>query len=640
MYIDAQTKEFRANLAALPRQEILELIEIQDPQLVVEVNRIEYVFKNKLSHLHWPDGSKVDGRPVTNDELALLVDPPFQIDDDLLAAGISAQDQRKLHHMKDPVMWAKDFLNIDGHPVRPRAYQIMIMRHENKRKVLRAGRRLGKTFSLAMLLLHYAWTNSKAKCLVIAPMKEHVGLIYNAMLDLLEDSDVVKQSLGRHVTSPQYSMEFNNGSTIKFFTSGMRSGGKTDVARGQEAHLIVLDEMDYMHPEDLDAIYVMLQQTSEGQVEKELMASSTPTGRKEKFYDWAVNNDRFKEFWFPSYCNPFFDKETENEFREEYTDMVYRHEVEADWGEDTYGVYPPRLVDPACHITEPWDYLEVPYDVLSDPRSFTVMGVDWDKYGAGVNIVILEICSPHYGIPALRSRLRLLYREETKKEEFTLLNGLERVKQLNNVFKPKHIYIDRGYGETQSEALRKFGIDNPTTRLHIKVKGVAFNESVEMKDPYTGQVIKKEVKDFMVSNLRNTLEGNILALSSYDDLLYNQLTSYIVARKTHTGKPVYEAAGKYGDHAHDALALAVHAYVENYGDLMHVEFANHARTISGEKFAPLYDLDDVKPDSTNNSERLVGTSDQNNVPPARVRRAMTLNRGRKKAYRPISRKSV
>ena len=62
-------------------------------------------------------------------------------------------------------------------------------------------------------------------------------------------------SITRKVTSPQFMIQFSNGSTIRFFTSGMRSGGKSDVARGQEAHLIILDEMDYMHADDLDDMH-------------------------------------------------------------------------------------------------------------------------------------------------------------------------------------------------------------------------------------------------------------------------------------------------------------------------------------------------------------------------------------------------
>jgi replicative DNA helicase len=228
-----------------------------------------------------------------------------------------------------------------------------MLRHPKNRKVLRAGRRLGKTATLAVMMLHYSYTHNHGRVLVLTPMKSQGEVIYKEMLKMVQGSDVVKTSITRAITAPYHVIEFVNGSIIRFFSTGLKSGGKSDVARGQEAHVIVLDELDYMGPEDLDAIIAMLQQTEEGQESKVLIGASTPTGRREKLWDWSHSN-RFKEFWFPSYCNPFFNKEMEEEFREEYTEMVYRHEIEADWGEDLEGVYPRKWVELACHHSD-WE---------------------------------------------------------------------------------------------------------------------------------------------------------------------------------------------------------------------------------------------------------------------------------------------
>ena len=245
MSIFSKTNEFRKSLENLPREDLLEIIKSQDPELIKQINRIEWVFQNKLSHLSWSDGSPVLERTMTNRELSLLVDEPFQVDKDLLSAGISSEHQRQLHIAKDSVVWAKNFLDVN-----PRVYQILILRDPSLRKVLRAGRRLGKTFSMAIQLLHYSYTNKDGRSLVVAPMKTQVELIYQEIIRIAQKNDVVMNSITRKVTSPQFMIQFSNGSTIRFFTSGMRSGGKSDVARGQEAHLIILDEMDYMHSGD------------------------------------------------------------------------------------------------------------------------------------------------------------------------------------------------------------------------------------------------------------------------------------------------------------------------------------------------------------------------------------------------------
>jgi replicative DNA helicase len=573
--MDHKAKEFRKKLEKLSREDLLELIKDQDIELFKQVNRIEWVFENKLQHINWVDGTPVTSKPLTNRELSFLIDEPFEMDRELLDLGISGEQQRQMHIAKDPVVWAKHFLQ-----VQPRVYQILILRDPSLRKVLRAGRRLGKTFTLAITLLHYSYTHKDGRCLVIAPMKTQVELIYQEIGRIAGKNEVVMNSITRKVSSPQFMMEFSNGSTIRFFTSGMRSGGKSDVARGQEAHVIVLDEMDYMHTDDLDALYAMLQKTAEDQPDKMMIGASTPTGRREKFWEWC-RSERFKEFWFPSYCNPYFSKEQEDEFREQYTEMGYRHEIEADWGEDSEGVYPRKYVDKAF-ISPSWTY----EPEITSARSFFTIGVDWDKYGAGTNIVIVEACNDNHEDERFRGRTRVCYREEIPRSEYTLTKAVDRIMELNKIFQPRHIYVDRGFGEVQVELLHKAGVENPETKLRERVKGVSFAETIEVKDPYTHLPVKKEMKPFMVDNLRQYLEKEKILFSETDEELYLQLISYIVVRTTQTGRPVFEASGSAMDHAHDALMLALLAITQNYGDLMKSNYTTKTQSFSNTFYMP------------------------------------------------------
>jgi replicative DNA helicase len=569
-------KDFRKKIEKLPREDILEILRMQDPEIIKQINRIEWVFENKLQHLSWKDGTPVSSRPLTNYELSLLVDEPFELSKELLSMGITGEQQRQVHLAKDTCVWGKNFLGAET-----RVYQTLILRDPALRKVLRAGRRLGKTFSMALYLIHYSYTHKDGRCLVIAPMKTQVELIYQEILRLASKNEIVMNSITRKITSPQFMIQFSNGSTIRFFTSGMRSGGKSDVARGQEAHVIVLDEMDYMHADDLDALYAMLQKTAEDQPDKVLIGASTPTGRRERFWEWCTSNTRFKEFWFPSYCNPFFSKDQEEEFREEYSESGYRHEIEADWGEDAEGVYPRKYVDKAF-VDPGWNYDAE----ITSARNFYTIGVDWDKYGAGTNIIVLEMCNENYEDQKFAGKARVCYREEIPKSEFTLTKGVNRIVELNEIFQPKHIYVDRGFGEVQVELLHKYGVENPSSKLRERVKGVSFGENVEVRDPYTKLPIKKEIKPYMVDNLRQYLEKEAIAFSASDEELYIQLISYVVVKTTSTGRPVFEAGGSAVDHAHDALILALLAITENYGALHKMNFASKAGTFSNTFFMP------------------------------------------------------
>jgi hypothetical protein len=97
MGIFNKTQKFREALEGLSREDLFEIIKDQDPELIKQINRIEWVFENKLNHISWSDGTPVIERKLTNKELALLVDEPFEMDLDLLAAGVSAEHQRQLH---------------------------------------------------------------------------------------------------------------------------------------------------------------------------------------------------------------------------------------------------------------------------------------------------------------------------------------------------------------------------------------------------------------------------------------------------------------------------------------------------------------------------------------------------------------
>lgn len=578
-------REFRAKLEEQDRERLLEIIEDQNPEFIGQIKRIEYVFANKLTHLKWNDGSPVMGRPLTNQELALLVDPPFKPNKDLTDMGLDLAKQKEVHIASDVVLWAREYL-----AAKPRVYQVLMLRDPSLRKVLRLGRRSGKSFSMAIMLMHYAHNTKNGRCLVMAPMKSQVSLIYEECIKLAKQGKA-SEAITRSVQSPQHEIHLSTGSTIRFFTTGMRSGMKSDVARGQEAHMIILDEMDYMGIDDLDALYAMLQKTDENQPDKVMVGASTPSGRRERFYQWALGLSpdgtklpeglRFKEFWFPSMVNPLWDKDTETEMRNQYSENAFRHEIEADWGEDAEGVYPRRYVERAF-ISPSWKYIDTPQSARSD----FVIGVDWDKFGAGPNLCVLEVCSENYEEERFASKLKLAYRQEIPRGDYVLSEAVKRVIELNREFQPKHIYIDKGYGEVQYELLMKHGVENPETRLRERVKGISFGGTIEIRDPSTKQKIKKDTKPYMVENLRTMLERDQILFPDDDEELYLQLISYVVVRMSAFGKPVFGSSGSQVDHAHDALALACLAYSDNYGEFNKLSLARHARSISHNLLLP------------------------------------------------------
>jgi hypothetical protein len=129
-------------------------------------------------------------------------------------------------------------------------------------------------------------------------------------------------------------------------------------------------------------------------------------------------------------------------------------------------------------------------------------------------------------------------------------------------------------------------VENPVSGLKTKVKGVSFSETIDIRDPYTKQVVKKEIKPYMVDNLRQYLEKESIVFPGKDDEIFMQLISYVVVRTTQTGRPVFEAGGSAVDHAHDALILALLSITQNYSDLHKSRFATNTESFSNTFFMP------------------------------------------------------
>lgn len=566
----------------LSREELLEIIESQSPEFIKSVNRIEWVFANKLSELTEPDGSHITERPFTKEELIRLIDPPFVFSRELMKQGFNEDMQRQLHIASDPVLWCKQILG-----AKPRAYQVLVMRDDHHQIVLRWGRRLGKSMALSMYILWYAFVHTRARILVLAPAKTQVGLLYEAILELAEASPIVSEAITKKPKHPQHEIWLSNGASIKLFTTGLRNGSKSDGARGQEADMLVLDEMDYMGTDDLVAVMAMLQKTDETKkFQKKIIGASTPTGQRKTFWKWNTDpKEDYHPYFFPSLVNPMWTSEEEQKAKRRYrNEQQYRHEILADWGEDADGVYGRSYVDTAFNILPEWHYET--YEP-NNQRYIYTMGVDWDKHGAGVNIVIAEA-------PALKPSngpVKIVYREEVRKGDFTYLESIERIIQLDRIFNFKHIYVDQGAGEVQQELLHRYGMENPSTRLHIKTKACHFSNTIDIRDPYTRQKEKKRLKPFMVDNLVHFLETRRVIFNPSDDELYLQLISYIKIRENDSGYPVFAPGGDTVDHAHDALLLCLFAITENYDELFENFYFTPPVAISNSFFMPNKDGD-------------------------------------------------
>ena len=495
-------------------------------------------------------------------------------------ADLTSSQKAKLKEiLDDPVKWAQAFLitwNGDKKCYSPwtaRWYQSEMLRDKSKKKVYRCGRRTGKTETMVVESLYSIYKNPNYRVLIITPYQNQVDLAFKRINELVDASPALKSRVVRNTKNP-YQIEFNNHSSILGFTTGASSGSGGASIRGQRADLLILDEVDYMNDADFDSVMIIAGERPDIRT----IMSSTPTGRRAKFYEACTNPDLgFIEHFHPSMHNPNWGEQMEAEFRASLTASGYVHEVEAEFGVQDTGVFNKDDLDRARtfynYAYNPLDYYQEndirrgarqqPEMLLYDEYNpapfnrFVTVGVDFDKYQASSSIVVLS-----YNMKF--RQFMVLKRYELPRAEYSYDTAVNAIIEVNKVYNPAWIYCDRGSGEYAIERLHIYGDEHPETGLKNKVRGWSFSNKIDIYDPITGEKEAKPMKPFMVNQLQIAFERNNMILSPWDDIIYKQLIDYEVEKITASGIPTFSSIN---EHYIDALGLAYLAMVLEFKKL-------------------------------------------------------------------------
>lgn len=260
-----------------------------------------------------------------------------------------AQIERMREIMKDPVKWAQVFvITFDGAkkcdtPWTARWYQVEALRDKSLKKVLRQGRRTGKTEVMVIDMLWRAFTRRNYRCLTVTPYENQVRLQFQRLRELIDASPLLKAEVVSMTKNP-YAITLKNHSAIFGFTTGASSGSGAASIRGQRADFIYMDEVDYMSDADFDSVTAIAAERADIGI----CMSSTPTGRRSQFY-YACTNKKmgYTEHYHPSMHNPNWGPAMEAELRAQLSEQGYIHEVLAEFGTEDTGVFDKDKVDRA-----------------------------------------------------------------------------------------------------------------------------------------------------------------------------------------------------------------------------------------------------------------------------------------------------
>lgn len=517
----------------------------------------------------------------------------------------------------NPILWAKVYLDWEA---RDYQYVIMTQAKKGKKVVLRLGRRLGKTDTMCVLMLWYAYTqynkgpNDQYDILIIGPYETQVDLIFDRLKQLIESSPLLQGIIKRDV---YHRIEFTNKTKIQGLTAGASSGSGAANTRGLRADVICFDEADYIGSANLTNIINIRNEAPE---RIKILAASTPSGKHEEFYKWCtdsslrffpkkedIDNFQFSGYlsehnkgngWTEIYAPSIVNKEllkvnpdTEQTYlqdiKDELTEMRYVQEVMGEFGEEELGVYQKKYIQKAIdegkrtgykYVTEYSD--EELADFLSKQRTGPrILGVDWDKYGAATNMVCMQLDKLHLDSEGrVVPMFKVLFRVEIPRSQFTYTNAVNKIIELNDQFDFDWIAVDRGYGETQVELLHKYGFENPESGLATKVVGFQFAEKINVRDPYTLKKDRKPMKPFMVNNSVNIFEKGKIILNPNDKYLIGQLEEYRIKSISSHGLPTFS---EENEHAIDAMNLALLMYEQKYGNLLRNIIATNVVVIDG-----------------------------------------------------------
>jgi thymidine kinase len=455
--------------------------------------------------------------------------------------------------ISDPISWAYAEFEWE-----PRWYQERILSCTSDKKLVRGGRRSGKSEAMVIEILFEICTNDHHTVLVIAPSERLVSRFFDEMRKFIKKSQNITNSIARSTKGPNL-IELKNGSKALGFSAGPASSNGADKIRGQDAHLIIIDELDFIKEKDVDAIMAILASHPEARI----IAASTPQGWRKKFFSYVVNKDiGYKEFWFISAENPSWTVQQEDYFKNSYSEAAFTHEFLADFGDLEDGVFKRKHIDKSIQV---YNYSDTP-----EPGKKHILGIDWNK-SAGTHMVIMEWDN---------SRLKLVNKIIVPESEYMQTESVNEIIRLHSIWNFRHIFADAGYGTAQIEMIKKHGQKNPATRLAEITQALHMNQNVEILDPITAKPVKKFAKQFIVQQTVKLLEDGAIILPKSEDTissvdnkqmgLIQQMRNYRVENYSIYGLARFSQGE---DHTLTAFMIACACFVLEEGDLKEIEYS-------------------------------------------------------------------
>ena len=240
----------------------------------------------------------------------------------------------------------------------PHHSQRIVMRDKSRFKVMRCGRRFGKTTMAIAKLMKASLLNPKTKYFYCAPTYKQAKMIaWEMLLDFVRK---LPPELVGKVNESELYVTLGNGSRID-----IKGADDPDRLRGVGLDGAVLDEYADMK----QSVWREILQPALGDRKGFCWFIGTPRGFNHfwEIYESAAENRDWSHFHFTSYDNPHFDKEEIDRIRDETNEDTFAQEYMAEFRRFEGLVY--REFDPKNHVRE--------YDQRPQRFQRVIAGVDF-----------------------------------------------------------------------------------------------------------------------------------------------------------------------------------------------------------------------------------------------------------------------
>lgn len=498
-----------------------------------------------------------------------------------LKEHLSHEEYLEILYQHYPSLWIEEYIPdpIDtSNNITLRYYQRDIVNTNNKKKVIRMGRQVGKTRTLVCVMLYFAIKRSGSRIICIGPQKIHVQRIYGDLTEAISNSSYIASYVKSHVKQPIIEITFINGNMIRFYTTGESSGGEGTSIRGETASVLLVDEADYINDDVMQSVVIPTTSSFEYPY---IYLSSTPSGRK-GFFRTAWDSGYYSTFHVKSSDGPTWNAHKEAETRATTTKRQYSLEYDAEWADSESGVFSkedmrectklsvlpfPNSKMPEGIEIRPYTYEDTDQQIteLITPKC-KILGVDWNKAPNGTRMVWVDFDNNH--VMHFRRKWNI------DVAEFTQNVAMQKIIELHTQINFDFIMVDVGFGNVHIEDLHLHGLQHPHTRLDKIVIGVHTEGQIDIRDIATYEQRKTPVKNFLVESLVRYLEQHRIRIPHEEKMyhdgdkrkqkygaptIFDQMVEYIIARYTPIGRPVY--ACKTQDHDLSALMFTLYGYL-------------------------------------------------------------------------------